>query len=343
MTPEAIHIVSAGTAVPGAPVDNAALARRFGMSDQWEEWIQVFIGTDTRHLSVDLDSGERRNSLADLGELAARRALDSAGAAPADIDLVVMGTATPDQLLPTTASVIADRLGIDGVPVFQLQSGCTGAFQALTVAHQLLTTGAYRRALVIGGELNEKYFDLGQDFGALRPEQLINYVLFGDGAGAVVLGTDPAQAQATIRLTAARLTGLGRAAGQILEWFGPADRFSDRTPAAEDYKAIEASVPTMSREIRDQLLAELGWAPEDVDYLLPPQLSGRMTRRVVEAIDLLGAKEISCVAQTGNTGNATPFFQLERALELMSPGDKALAISVESSKWIRAGFAIERV
>jgi 3-oxoacyl-[acyl-carrier-protein] synthase-3 len=313
------------------------------MSDQWEEWIRVFIGTETRHLTVDLDTGERRNTLADLCELAARRALDGAGAAADDIDVVVMGTATPDRLLPTTASVVADRLGIDGIPVFQLQSGCTGAFQALDLAHRLLTTGAYRRALVIGGELNEKYFDLGQDFSKLPPEQLINYVLFGDGAGAMVLSAEPEGALATVRLTSSRLTGLGRQPGQILEWFGPADRMSDRLPAAEDYKAIEKSVPRMSREILDQVLTEVGWAREDVDYILPPQLSGRMTRRVVDALDLLGAKEVSCVVQTGNTGNATPFFQVEQALQLMGPGDRAVGISVESSKWIRAGFAIERV
>ncbi|MEW2286666.1 3-oxoacyl-ACP synthase III family protein [Streptomyces sp. NPDC047841] len=343
MQPQRIHVASAGTALPGAPVDNAALTRRFGMSDQWEEWIGVFIATETRHLTVDLDTGERRNTLADLCELAARRALDGAATAAADIDLVVMGTATPDRLLPTTASVVADRLGIDGVPVFQLQSGCTGAFQALDLAHRLLTTGAYRRALVIGGELNEKYFDLGQDFSKLRPEQLINYVLFGDGAGAMVLSTEPGGALARVCLTSSRLTGHGREPGQILEWFGPADRMSDRLPAAEDYKAIEETVPRMSREILDQVLADVGWTREDVDYVLPPQLSGRMTRRVVDELDLLGAKEVSCVTQIGNTGNATPFFQVERALQLMAPGDRAVGISVESSKWIRAGFAIERV
>ncbi|MFD0411549.1 3-oxoacyl-ACP synthase III family protein [Kitasatospora sp. NPDC127116] len=343
MHPEGIHIVSTGTALPGPPVDNSALARRFGASDQWEEWIQLFIGTATRHLSVDLDTGERRNSLADLAELAGRRALDSASLAPEDIDLLVMGTATPDRLLPTTASVVAERLGIDDLPVFQLQSGCTGAFQALSTAHQLLGTGAYRRALVLGGELNEKYFDLGQDFGAMRPEQLINYVLFGDGAGAAVLAADPEGARAVVRHSSVRLTGLGRPAGQILEWFGPADRTSDRIPAVEDYKEIEASVPRMSREILDRLLSDLRWTPEDVHYVMPPQLSGRMTRKVLEALALPGAQEISCVVRTGNTGNATPFFQLEQALDLMSPGDRALGISVESSKWIRAGLAIERV
>ena len=341
--PRTIYVESAGTALPGLPVDNAALTRRFGMSDQWEEWIRTFLGTQTRHLAIDLDSGERRGTLAELCELAARRALDAAGLAAADIDLVVLGTTTPDHLLPTTACAVAELLGINGVPVLQLQSGCSGSFQALDLANRLLTTGAYRRALVLGGEMFEKYFDLDQDFSRLPPEQLINYMLFGDGAGALVLGAEPRGAATALRLTSAKATGQGRPPGQTLEWYGSADRRSDRELASEDYKAIAESVPRMSREILDQVLSEVGWARADVDYILPPQLSGRMTGRVVDALDLVGSKEVSCVTRIANTGNAALFFQLERALALMGSGSRAIGISVESSKWIRAAFAIERL
>src|SRR5262245_41344627 len=119
-----IRIRSAGSALPGPAIDNAALARRFGMEPLWEQWIDVFIGTATRHLAVDLATGEVRSSLAELGETAARRALAAAGLAPGDVDVVVLGTATPDKLMPATVNVIADRLGIDGIPTYQLQSGC---------------------------------------------------------------------------------------------------------------------------------------------------------------------------------------------------------------------------
>ncbi|CUU58228.1 3-oxoacyl-[acyl-carrier-protein] synthase-3 [Parafrankia irregularis] len=337
-----VHILGVGTALPGAPVDNPTLAARLGLDTYWGQWIDHFVGTDTRHMSVDLDSGEVVSTLADLGETAARLALAAAGLGPDAVDLIVMGTATPDKLMPTTVNVVADRLGIDGVPTFQLQSGCTGAFQALAVASRLLVAGGPRTALVLGGDVGTKVFDYGADFSRLPPRELINYMLFGDGAGAAVLSVDPTPAAVTIRQVSTRLTGLGRAPGQSLDWFGARPPGPDSPTVAEDYKAIEELVPVMSEEILAELLADVGWKPGDVDYVLPPQLSGRMTTQIMERLALPGAQEVSCVRRTGNTGNATPFFQLERILDRMTSGDRAVGVSVESSKWIRAGFAVEK-
>jgi 3-oxoacyl-[acyl-carrier-protein] synthase-3 len=109
----------------------------------------------------------------------------------------------------------------------------------------------------------------------------------------------------------------------------------------EDYKAIEHSVPGMAVEALEELLDELDWKESDVDYLLPPQLSGRMTEKIVDALALPGAHEVSCVVDIGNTGNALPFFQLELALPRMAAGDRAIGIAIESSKWIKAGYALE--
>src|SRR5262245_26000278 len=136
-----IYLRSVGTALPGPPIDNAALARRLGMSGHWEQWIDTFIGTRSRYLTVDIDTGKQRQTLADLCHDAASRAMESGGFDPEDIDLVVLATATPDMLMPATVNVVADVLGIDGVPTFQLQSGCTGAVQALITAHQMLLAG----------------------------------------------------------------------------------------------------------------------------------------------------------------------------------------------------------
>ena len=346
MDPSQIRLLSVGTALPGAPVDNAALARRFGMDQLWVQWVDAFVGTRTRHLAVDLDTGEVRYSLADLGESAGRQALAGAGLTGADVDLVVMGTATPDTLMPATVNVIADRLGIDGVPTFQLQSGCAGAFQALEVARQLMTAGPHRTALVLGGDVVAKHYDLGLDLRALPPAEMVNVALFGDGAGAAVLSGAPVEdgAEATVlRTVLTRLTGRNRAPGQVLEWFGPADHEPGRTGSREDYKAIEESVPAMAEEILKELLDELGWTGTDVDYLLPPQLSGRMTSRIMARLDVPGMHEISCVTETGNNANALPFQQLARVLPRLVDGDRVLGIAVESSKWIKAGFALERV
>jgi 3-oxoacyl-[acyl-carrier-protein] synthase-3 len=312
------------------------------MDPLWEQWVDAFIGTRTRHLAVDMETGDMRCGLADLGETAARKALNAAGLDPAAVDVVVMATATPDQLMPATVNVIADRLGVDGVPSYQLQSGCAGAVAALELAGQLLT-GRRRNALVIGGDVIARFYDLAADLSQLPPAELVNYVLFGDGAGAAVLSVDPAPGAAAIRAIGTRLVGQGRAPGATLEWFGPVDRDSRRPASGEDYKAVEEHVPVMAEEILRDLLTELDWRDTDIDFLLPPQLSGRMTPRIVRRLDVPKAVEVSCVAETGNNGNAIVFFQLERLLGRLAPRDRAVGISVESSKWIKAGFALEGV
>ncbi|MFF8775449.1 3-oxoacyl-ACP synthase III family protein [Kitasatospora sp. NPDC015120] len=343
MDPAEIRLLAAGTALPGPPIDNAALGRRFGMDALWEQWVDTFIGTRTRHLALDLETGEQRDTLADLGTTAGERALAAAGTDPADIDLVVLGTATPDSLMPATVNQIADRLGIDGVATYQLQSGCSGAVQAIDVARQLLSTGRHRTALVLGGDVIAKHYDLTADLRAVPPAELVNYVLFGDAAGAAVLSADPAAGPTAVRASFVQLAGRGRAPGQVLEWFGPVDRHSGRPAAREDYKAIEETVPLFAEQILRRLLDEAGWQPDELTHLLPPQLSTQMTTRIVQRLGLPGAEEISCVGETANTGNALVFFQLEQVLPKLAAGDRAAVLAVESSKWIKSGFALEQV
>ncbi|OII69234.1 3-oxoacyl-ACP synthase III family protein [Streptomyces sp. CC77] len=333
-------LASVGTALPGDPVDNAALSKVLGVN---EDWIEVFIGTRTRHFARDLGTGAVRWSLADLCAQAAQEALAAPGVDPSAIDFVVLGTATPDTLMPATVNHVADQLGLDQVPTLQLQSGCAGAVQALGVAQAMIASGQYRTGLVIGGDVCSKHLDLRRDVAGAAPADLVNYVLFGDGAGAAVVTDEPRGQRLALRHVLNRFTGLGRSPGQVIEWFGLADRYDDRQALTEDYKAIEESVPVMAVEILWEMLGELDWEPEQVDYLLPPQLSGRMTRRITEALDVPTAQEVSCVADTGNNGNALPFLQIEKLLERMSGAEKALAVAVESSKWIKAGFALEKV
>jgi 3-oxoacyl-[acyl-carrier-protein] synthase-3 len=309
----------------------------------WEQWIDAFVGTRTRHLAVDIDTGAVRESLADMGELAGRRALQGANVRAEDVDLVVMGTSSPDMLMPATVNMIADRLGIDDIPAYQLQSGCAGAIQALDIAHQMLMSGRYVTALVMGGDTCAKNFDVTVDASSLTPAEQVNGVLFGDGVGAAVLSRVPVPGSATLRHLFVRLVGRGRPPGQVVEWFGRVARDRTRAPIVEDYKAIEESVPALASEALRDLLDELQWKDSEVDYILPPQLSGRMTERISRQLGLPGACEVSCVRETGNTGNALPFFQLERALPRMTAGQRAAAIAIESSKWIKAGLALEKI
>ena len=129
-----LHIAGTGTALPGDPVDNARLGKAFGID---EEWIDLFVGTRTRHFGWDLATGEIRHSLADLCAEAAARAADAAGTHLGDLDFLVLATTTPDRLLPTTANEVADRLGLDHLPTYQIQAGCSGAVQALDLARAL--------------------------------------------------------------------------------------------------------------------------------------------------------------------------------------------------------------
>jgi len=337
-----IHIRAVATALPGPAVDNATLTERFGMSAAFEQWIDAFVGTRRRHFAVDLETDEVRFTLADLAADAGARALAAARVGPSDVDLMVMATSSPDALMPATVNVVADRLGIDGIPTYQLQSGCAGAVQALDVAGQLLRSGRYTTALVLGGDTCAKHLDLTVDGATLAPAEQINGVLFGDGAGAAVLSTRPAPGAAVLRHAFVQLVGLRRPPGQVVTWSGRARRPSDGPPVVEDYKAIEESVPVLAVEALHRILDELDWKDSEVDYLLPPQLSGRMTERITARLDLPHAREISCVADIGNTGNALPFFQLELALPRMVTGDRAVGVAVESSKWIKAAFAVEQ-
>ncbi|NEC05885.1 3-oxoacyl-ACP synthase III family protein [Streptomyces sp. SID7909] len=334
----AFHIAGTAAALPGPAVTNADLGKVFGIS---EEWIDLFVGTRTRHFGWDLGTGEVLHSLADLCAEAAGRALDASGFAASELDFLVLTTTTPDTLLPTTATQVADRLGLNYLPVYQIQAGCAGAVQALDLGRALIASG-HRAGLVVGGDVTARFLDPTRGAATLPTQELINYVLFGDGAGAAVVSADPEGEAIGVRALLNCFTGQGRAPGQTIDWEGPARRDPDRRMLHEDYKAIEEGVPLMAGEILWQLLETTGWSPDKIDFLLPPQLSGRMTWRIVEDLSLPGPREISCVAETGNTGNALPFVQLDRLVPELRPGDRALALVVESSKWIKAGLALEK-
>jgi 3-oxoacyl-[acyl-carrier-protein] synthase-3 len=332
-------VLGTGTALPGPPLDNAVIGARFAADPRW---VQRFIGTRTRHLGVDLDTGEVTHTLVDLATEAGAAALSAAGVEPSEVDVLVLATASPDHLMPASVNLVADRLGIHQVPTYQLQSGCAGAVQALDVARRTID-GERPVALVVGADSCAKHLVLDHDFPALPPRELVNYVIFGDGAGAAVL-TAADEPGPRLRAVLNTFVGLGRDPGQVIRWFGAADRDSTEPPVDEDYKAIEAGVPELAAQALAELCRRTGWAPGTVTHLLPPQLGGRMTAEITAGLRTrfaLTAREVSCVAETGNNGNALPFLQLDRLLPRMAPGDRALAVAIESSKWIRTGFALE--
>ncbi|HEX8783417.1 MAG TPA: beta-ketoacyl-ACP synthase 3, partial [Steroidobacteraceae bacterium] len=163
------RIAGTGSYLPKKIITNADLEK---MVDTTDEWIRTRTGIERRHVAAD---GE---TTVDLAEHAARRALEAAGIAPAEVDFIAFGTTTPDLIFPNCGTLLQQRLGCRGVPAFSLETACAGFMYALSIADKYVRCGEARRALVIGAETLSRITDWRDRATA---------VLFADGAGAVVL------------------------------------------------------------------------------------------------------------------------------------------------------------
>lgn len=339
-------IIGVGEFLPGQPVSNSSMEARFSLRS---DWIDTVIGTRQRHFAVDLDTGRLLHEVADMGMHAAESALACAGLEREDIDLLVMSTASPDLLMPATVNVVADRLGLDQIATYQIQSGCAGALQAIDVARSFLELGRYRNALVVSADSAYKFLDLSLPFDKLPAYELINLALFGDGAGSLVLSTSKRRPGIVIEQLTNRFEGRGRSPGQLLNWAspsgfaGPEGLGHEKTLSAkEDYKQIEERVPVMARELLDELLDATGRTRGDIQHFLPPQLAGRITQIIIDVLKVDPSRCITRVADVGNTGNATPYFQLTELWQRMTSGQAAVVLAIESSKWLKTGMVLSR-
>jgi 3-oxoacyl-[acyl-carrier-protein] synthase-3 len=339
---ETAKIIGAATFLPGEPINNSKLDEVFGIR---KEWIDLMIGNKHRHMCVDLDSRQVTHRLVDICEGAARRAIADAGIDADQIGMVILTTATPDHLMPATVNLVADRLGINDVPTYQLQAGCSGAFQGVTVAEAFVKSGICRNILVIGGDACYKFVDFDKDYVNAPASELVNFALFGDGAGAVVVSSDRDRRGMRIKRIVNRFEGLNRPSGHIMHWFGPQTRglwncdVDTIQSAEEDYKAIESHVPRMTLETMSEMVVDDD-AP--IDYYLMPQLAGHMTRKIIGYCGVDPVKTINCVEETGNTGNGLPLFLVEQAKNRMRSGQRALGVAIESSKWIKTAILLEQ-
>lgn len=342
-----MRLVSLGEALPGDPVTNADMAARFGLH---ERWLDVMTGNRVRYFcTADSPPGVPKTT-GDLATAAGERAMRQAGVEPSGLDFLILATASPDHLMPATVNLVADRLGLNDIPAFQLTSGCAGALQGLYTARALLASGL-RRGLVIGADTCRKLWPSARDIAAMRPAEVINLALFGDGGGAAVVDASEDGPGLVVEHLFLRTAGKGRAPAQTVRWYGadgapdvPGERGGTvREPMAEeDYKAIERHVPQAARTILDELAASTGWSVADVEHVLVPQLNGVMTEKIREYLGVSAEQAVSCVAETGNNGNALPFIQLNRAVRRVGAGggDRVLVTTVESSKWVLSGMAL---
>jgi 3-oxoacyl-[acyl-carrier-protein] synthase-3 len=344
-----MRIVSLAEVLPGNPITNAELADRFGLH---ATWLDTMTGNRSRYFcSLDSPPGVPRTTT-ELAVAAGQRALDAAGVDAAGIDFLLLATASPEHLMPATVTLVADALGINDVPTLQLTSGCAGALQALFTARALLATGL-GRGLVIGADSCLKMWPEQADLSKMRPAEIVNLALFGDGAGAAVVDGDVSGPGLILDHLFLRTEGMGRKPAQTVRWYGaegaplipgPRGTMAREPMAEEDYKAIELHVPAIAEQILKELVATTGWELGEVEHVLTPQLNGTMTEKIREHLGVRPEQAVSCVAETGNNGNALPFVQLHRTLARIEGGvgvhGRILVATVESSKWVKAGMAL---
>lgn len=286
------RIAGAGAYLPARVMTNAELER---MVDTSDEWIRTRTGIRERHIAAPDES------TCDLAEQAARRALENAGREPGDVDLIVLATSTPDLVYPSTACLLQARLGIhNGSPAFDVQAVCSGFVYALTVADKFVRSGAARTALVVGAEVNSRILDW---------TDRTTCVLFGDGAGAVVL-----EASEEPGIIATRLHADGRYA-DVLQVPGGVGRPCDE-PSYVRMKGGEVfkfAVKVME-EMVGEILEGTGYSPGDVDWLIPHQANERIIGATARKLGIPMERVMITVGGHGNTSAASIPLALDAGL-----------------------------
>jgi 3-oxoacyl-[acyl-carrier-protein] synthase-3 len=287
------RIAGTGGYLPERVLTNAELARRVDTTD---EWIVDRTGVRKRHIAAE---GE---TTCDLAEQASRQALESAGLAPGDIDLIVLGTATPDLVFPSTACLLQERLGIFDGPAFDIQAVCTGFIYALAIADKFIQTGSAERALVVGAETFSRIVDWNDRS---------TCVLFGDGAGAVVIEAANGPGIMSTHLHAdGRYQGLLNVpCGVSRPGPGPGPGYV-RMAGSEVFKA---AVKTLDR-IVDETLAANRLAKSDIDWLVPHQANTRIIAATAKKLDLPMSRVVLTVEDHANTSAASVPLALDCAV-----------------------------
>jgi 3-oxoacyl-[acyl-carrier-protein] synthase-3 len=302
------RIIGTGSYLPRDVVTNADLARRMDTSD---EWIRSRTGIRQRHLAQE---GETSSSLA---LEASRAAIASAGIAAADIDLIILATSTPDYIFPSTACLLQAKLGVKGCPAFDLQAVCSGFVYALATADMFIRSGQHRCALVVGAEVFSRILDWN-DRGTC--------VLFGDGAGAVVLRADNKPGIMASALHAdGRHAGILSVPGNVCGGKVTGDPF-----LRMDGPAVFKFAVRVLDEVARETLEKCGLGVEDIDWLIPHQANLRILESTAKRLGMPAEKVIVTVDTHGNTSAASVPLALDQAVRdgRILPGHKIMLQAV---------------
>jgi 3-oxoacyl-[acyl-carrier-protein] synthase III len=288
-------IAGTGAALPARCVSNDELAAWKNI-DTTDEWIAARTGIRTRHIAGE---GETTGTLA-AG--AARQALAAAGIEPGQIGLIVLATATPDQTFPATATIVQTMLGIDDCIAFDVAAVCTGFLYALSVADNMIRGGMADHALVIGAETFSRILDW---------EDRTTCVLFGDGAGAVVLKA--AEGPTDQGILATRLHADGRHNELLYVSGGPSTTQTVGTVRMKGKEVFRHAVVNLA-EVMNEVLAAAGHLPEEVDWVVPHQANKRILDATAKKLGLPPEKVIVTVDRHANTSAASVPLALDTAV-----------------------------
>ena len=296
-------LVGTGSALPARAVSNAELAQTVDTSD---EWIVERTGIRNRYIAGE---GETTSTLATE---AARRALTAAGLVPADIGLIVVATATPDQTFPASATQVQHALGCNGGVAFDVAAVCSGFLYALGVADALLRTGMAQRALVIGAETFSRILDW---------EDRSTCVLFGDGAGAVVLEVRDV-ADDGPGLLATRLHADGAYNELLYVDGGPSSTGTVGHVRMKGPEVFRHAVVNLAEVLRE-VLADQGLTCADIDWVVPHQANQRILTATARKLGLPPEKVVVTVDRHANTSAASVPLALDTAIRdgRIKPGD----------------------
>jgi 3-oxoacyl-[acyl-carrier-protein] synthase-3 len=290
-----------GSALPARRVDNAELAAQVDTSD---EWIVERTGIRSRYIAGE---GETTASLATD---AARKALAHAGLEPSDIGLIILATATPDQTFPSSATKVQHMLGIKDAIAFDVHAVCTGFLYALTVADSMLRGGNAKTALVIGAETFSRILDW---------EDRTTCVLFGDGAGAVVLRAEETEGRGIL---ATKLHADGQWGDMLYVDGGPSTTGTVGKLRMKGREVFRHAVVNLAA-VLGEVLAEGGLTPADVDWVVPHQANARIIDATARKLGLSPDKVVVTVDRHANTSAASVPLALDVAVKdgRIKPGD----------------------
>ncbi len=287
-----------GSALPANVVTNADLAAKLDTTD---EWITQRTGIRQRHIACGFEE-----STSVLATRAAEAALAHAGLKADDIDLIVLATATPDYTFPSTATQVQHNLGITRGCAFDLQAVCSGFVYALTVADKMLVTGMHKRALVIGAETFSRILDW---------EDRTTCVLFGDGAGAVVLEAVPGTGAMSDRgVLTAHLRSDGRHREKLYVDGGPSSTKTVGMLRMQGKEVFKHAV-SMITDVIEAAYAATGMTSADIDWFVPHQANKRIIDASAEKLKIPPEKVVITVDKHGNTSAASIPLALDMAVK----------------------------